>query len=175
MHVTCIAHGLNRVAETVKSLFPLANRMMWSVKAVFKKAPSRVLKYKELNPNLPLPPEPIQTRWGTWLIAADFYAAHFDKIKLVINELDKTDAVSIKNAQTLFEMGSLRNELACLTANFTFLAKTITALEDRKLALADSVASVEEVKRKLSGSQSSIFRTFKAKLDNVLEKNPDYK
>ncbi|ODM91476.1 hypothetical protein Ocin01_15206 [Orchesella cincta] len=111
MHVTCLAHGLNRVAETIKDLFPLSNRMMASVKAVFKKAPSRIVKYKDLHPNLALPPEPIQTRWGTWLVAADFYAEHFDAIKSVVDSLDKSDAASIKNAQNLLGMQSLRMNL----------------------------------------------------------------
>ncbi|ODM91112.1 hypothetical protein Ocin01_15570 [Orchesella cincta] len=111
MHVTCLAHGLNRVAETIKDLFPLSNRMMASVKAVFKKAPSRILKYKEFHPNLALSPEPIQTRWGTWLVAADFFAEHFDAIKSTVDSLDKSDAASIKNAQNLLGMQSLRMNL----------------------------------------------------------------
>ncbi|CAL8076763.1 unnamed protein product [Orchesella dallaii] len=174
MHVTCLAHGLNRVAETIKGLFPLTNRLMSSVKAIFKKAPSRVLKYKDLYPNLALPPEPIQIRWGTWLQAADFYASHFEEIRNVVSSLDASDAASIKSAQSLFEMRSLRDELVCVTSNFSFIAKRITALEDRKLTLYDSVAVIESVEAALSNSSSTINKTVKGKLMDVLKKNPDF-
>ncbi|ODM87291.1 hypothetical protein Ocin01_19391 [Orchesella cincta] len=174
LHITCLAHGLNRVAETIKSLFPLANRMMSSVKAVFKKAPSRVLKYKTENPDLKLPPEPVQTRWGTWLIAADFYAENLDRIKHVVKELDKTDAACIKNAQNLLGMKSLQQELACLSANFTFIAQTITSLEDRKLTLMDSLAAIDSVKKRIDVKNSDVHKTVMAKLDSVLQKNPDF-
>jgi hypothetical protein len=33
--------------------------------------------------DMPLPPQPILTRWGTWLQAAMFYSEHFDSIKEV--------------------------------------------------------------------------------------------
>jgi hypothetical protein len=50
---------------------------------VFLKAPTRVQRYRELLPEKPLPPEPILTRWGTWLNAALFYNENFDSIKEV--------------------------------------------------------------------------------------------
>jgi len=33
---------------------------------------------------MPLPPEPVITRWGTWLNAAMFYADHFETFKNVV-------------------------------------------------------------------------------------------
>jgi hypothetical protein len=48
---------------------------------VFLKAPTRVQRYRELLPEKPLLPEPILTRWGTWLNAALFYNENFDSIK----------------------------------------------------------------------------------------------
>ncbi|ODM86637.1 hypothetical protein Ocin01_20045, partial [Orchesella cincta] len=143
LHITCLAHGLNRVAETIKSLFPLAN-------------------------------QPVQTRWGTWLIAADFYAENLDRIKHVVKELDKTDAACIKNAQNLLGMKSLQQELACLSANFTFIAQTITSLEDRKLTLMDSLAAIDSVKKRIDVKNSDVHKTVMAKLDSVLQKNPDF-
>jgi hypothetical protein len=62
IHFTCLAHGLNRVAETIRAEYPLVNELIASTKKVFKKAPSRVAKYKEILPHTALPPEPILTR-----------------------------------------------------------------------------------------------------------------
>jgi len=46
-------------------------------------------------PGIPLPPEPIITRWGTWLDAALFYANNFEKFKNVIESLTD-DALSVE-------------------------------------------------------------------------------
>ncbi|KAL4126245.1 hypothetical protein QTP88_010470 [Uroleucon formosanum] len=63
IHVTCLAHGFHRVAETIRSSYPDVDQLIATVKKIFLKAPSRVLKFKELYPDLNLPPEPILTRW----------------------------------------------------------------------------------------------------------------
>lgn len=83
-HVTCLAHGPHRVCEEIRKLFPNVNKLISSVKKIYVKAPTRIDIYKRLYPDLPLPPAPIITRWGTWVKAALFYAEHFDKIEEVI-------------------------------------------------------------------------------------------
>jgi hypothetical protein len=64
IHTTCLAHGINRVAEEVRNQFPLVNELISIVKKIFVKALLRVQFYKETLPNLPLPPQPVITRWG---------------------------------------------------------------------------------------------------------------
>ncbi|CAI6347282.1 unnamed protein product [Macrosiphum euphorbiae] len=93
LHLTCLAHRFHRVAETVRAQFPLVDSLIATIKKVFLKAPSRVLKLKELYPNLCHPPEPIITRWGTWLAAVKYYSNNFEKIKDVISNLDSDNAI----------------------------------------------------------------------------------
>lgn len=69
IHVTCVAHMLQRIAEKVRELYPDINTLVNNLKKVFLKSPSRVDIYKEILPTAPLPPEPILTRWGTWIDA----------------------------------------------------------------------------------------------------------
>jgi len=45
IHVTCVAHGLHRVCETIRLEYPNIDNMVNCVKKVFLKAPSRVLKF----------------------------------------------------------------------------------------------------------------------------------
>jgi len=70
VHVTCAAHGLHRTAEEVRGQFSTIDKIISNVKKIFKKSPSRVQIFKTHAPNIPLPPEPVITRWGTWLNAS---------------------------------------------------------------------------------------------------------
>jgi hypothetical protein len=39
IHCTCLAHGINRIAETIRLQFPLVNELVKSGKKIFVKAP----------------------------------------------------------------------------------------------------------------------------------------
>lgn len=65
VHVTCIAHGLNRLAETIRERFEKADTLVNNVKKIFLKAPYRVQLLKGMYPDLPLPPEPVISHWAT--------------------------------------------------------------------------------------------------------------
>ncbi|KAE9522646.1 hypothetical protein AGLY_016951 [Aphis glycines] len=102
IHVTCLAHALHRVAEEIKIHFPNVDELINNVKKVFLKAPSRIQIFKTMAPDIPLPPRPVLTRWGTWLNASMYYCDHFELIKEIINQLDGEDAVAVSKAQNLF-------------------------------------------------------------------------
>ncbi|XP_029344564.1 uncharacterized protein LOC115033901 [Acyrthosiphon pisum] len=72
IHITCTAHGLHRVAEEVRGKFSNVDKLTSSVKKIFRKAPNRVQLFKDEAPHLQLPPEPIITRWSTWIIASNY-------------------------------------------------------------------------------------------------------
>jgi hypothetical protein len=74
IHVTYLAHMLQRIAEKVRELFPNVNTLVNNLKKVFLKAPHRVEVYKDVLPNVALPPEPILIWWGTWIEASTFCA-----------------------------------------------------------------------------------------------------
>jgi len=48
---------------------------------------------------LNLPPEPVITRWGTWINASNYYCENLEIIRKIIEKLDANDAISIKEAQ----------------------------------------------------------------------------
>ncbi|TRY76617.1 hypothetical protein TCAL_11636 [Tigriopus californicus] len=57
-HLTCLAHSLHKLAETVRELFPVVNHLISAVKKVVCKTPSRIATWKNNYPHLPLPPSP---------------------------------------------------------------------------------------------------------------------
>jgi len=111
IHVTCIVHGFHRVAEEVRSYFNIVDQLISSVKKVFLKAPSRSRIFKNEAPDIPMPPQPILTRWGTWLDAANYYCENYEVIKNIINKLDENDASSIKKAKDIFNNPDLKANL----------------------------------------------------------------
>lgn len=170
IHLTCLAHALHRVAETVRSLFTDVDSLISQVKKVFLKAPSRVQVLKENYPDLCLPPQPVLTRWGTWLEAAQYYCENYDKIGDVVSQLEE-DSVATSTAKSLFENPNLKNDIAFISSNFVFLAQTITQLESQNVPLTETVANVEKVIEKLKGIQGVEGTKIKSKLDGVLNKN----
>ena len=62
LHITCLAHGLHHVCKSVHEMFPEVNDLVSTVKRIFVKAPSRIIIWKEVCPEVSLPPEPVLTR-----------------------------------------------------------------------------------------------------------------
>lgn len=175
IHFTCLAHGLQRIAEEVRSCYPEVNKIVSYTKKVFLKAPQRVLHYRELMPNVSLPPEPVLTRWGTWLDAVSFYSEHFHGVKSVIDSFPPESAVSVREAQTAFNEPKIECALACIQNNFTFIATSIKKLETVGLTLQVALGVIEECKATLSDVRGDIGQKVVNKLEAVLARNPGYK
>lgn len=173
LHVTCLAHGLHRVAESVRASYKSVDDFVGLTKAIFKKAPARVRVYKEMYPDLPLPPEAVLVRWGTWLEAVEFLGKHYDAVKSVILSFDENDAECIRKAQEIIRNKIVQAQLADLLVNYTFLAETIKKLEERKLSLSDSIRMLETTSEKLSSCASELKDKILAKFRYVLGNNPD--
>ena len=45
---------------------------------------SRQAQFKHIDS----PPEPVVTRWGTWLKAANYYADNLTEVKKIVNEFE---------------------------------------------------------------------------------------
>lgn len=171
VHVTCLAHGMHRVAEEIRGKFPRVDKLISRVKQVFLKAPSRTILFKTEAPGIPLPPESILTRWGTWINAASYYCQHFKEIHGVLQKLDSNDAVSIKEAKLLLSENSIEANLIFINSNYGFLISTITQLERQDIPLIDSISIVKSVQNKLNDVVGEVGDAISRKLNNILEKN----
>ena len=100
---------------------------------MFRKAPRRISMFREKNLDLPLPPSPCLTRWGTWLSAALYYAEHFEAIKETVGELDQRDAESISVLNEIFQNPKLQTHLVFIKAHFTDIPVVLTKLQSRSL------------------------------------------
>ena len=118
------------------------------MKMVFLKASSRISSFKE-KLDLPLPPEPILTRWGTWVQEVEYHARHFDSLKnFLCNDLDASDAASIAMAQNMLVDPDVRAGL--VASNFSSISRAISLLEEGGLSLEEFTSLVEALGRDLS-------------------------
>lgn len=127
VHVTCLAHALNLIAEKVRFCYSLLNSLINNGKKIFLKAPLRVAAFKDLYPDTALPPEPVLTRWGTWLEAADYYATNYNNFKIIVNSFEPNSA-AITECQRLLKLPELEEQIQFIKAHFVFLKNKITRL-----------------------------------------------
>ncbi|PSN46709.1 hypothetical protein C0J52_14446 [Blattella germanica] len=102
-HVTCLAHALHRVRESILNEYNIANEFISALKKILLKAPSRVVAYREIT-DLPLPNFPVITRWGSWIECAAMLCEKFDKIKEFVLSL-----AAISKAQELLLPEKIHN------------------------------------------------------------------
>ena len=69
-------NGLHNLSQNLMSKYKNVNRFVVCGKKIFFKAPNRVKLFREVLPNTPLHPEPVKTRWGSWLRAVRYIAEH---------------------------------------------------------------------------------------------------
>ena len=61
VHVTCIAHLINRLAEFIRNNHKLTDILISETK-IFSKSRSRIEIFNKFAPELSLPPKPVITR-----------------------------------------------------------------------------------------------------------------
>ncbi|KAL4153161.1 hypothetical protein QTP88_000994 [Uroleucon formosanum] len=174
IHLTCLVHGFHRISETIRFQFSEVDSLISNVKKIFLKAPSRIQTFKDMYPDLTLPPEPIITRWGTWLSAVLYYSNNFEKIRNVVLNLDPEAAMAIKKTVELIDSKNLQNNLAFISTNFGFLVDTISKLETSKMPLTERLEIVDNAIKQLERVPGEIGVLTNSKLKNVLEKNTGF-
>ena len=152
LHVTCLAHALHRICEEIRGIFSEVDSLISNTKKIFLKSPTRIQLFKEMAPELALPPQPVLTRWGTWLSAALYYASNFNKIQTIVNELCDDDASSIAVVEKLMLKGTVRNDLAFIAANYSALPDSIKCLEERNKSLVNSLDVVDDIVTGVTGN-----------------------
>jgi len=173
IHVTCLAHALHIVAGEVHGSYPEVDKLTANGKKIFIKSPLRVQKFNEEATTTSLPPQPIVTRWGTWLDAANYYCTNYSLIEKIFSKFDSKDSSSIKSVQELFSVTMSRN-LAYIKANFCGILKSNTRLDTVGIQLCDAINTVKQTESELSRVQGEVATKVNAKLQSVLERNPGY-
>ena len=80
IYVVRVAHQLHHVAETARKSIPDVDTWVFGMNNLFKKSPRRTQKFREICLDLPLPPEPVSTRWTTWLNGVHPLNNHYEQM-----------------------------------------------------------------------------------------------
>ncbi|XP_017492506.1 PREDICTED: uncharacterized protein LOC108380623 [Rhagoletis zephyria] len=173
IHITCIAHGVHRICEKLRSQYANVDSLIANIKKAFSKSPSRIRFFKEKQPDLPLPPQPVLTRWGTWLEAASYFAKNFNEIKEIVEGLDD-DAACVIFAKKLFANKGIREELAYIQANFGFLLSEGNAfkmLQKRGEPISNPLAILNSIENNLKQAKGPVAKIILDKFYKVFQSN----
>jgi len=136
------------------------------MKEVLSKSASRKSLYKQYCA-LELPPNPVVTRWGTWIQTASYYFKNYEIIKKFIEDELKPGSGAAQTLKALIENQKLEDELLYVN-DFAFLPSVIARLEEQGLKKSEQMEILNEAKAKLKDEAL-------IKLKKSLAKNPDIK
>ena len=83
MHVTCVAHLLLNCAMRVRAHLKNIDEIITTIKAATIINKNRNKDFHDAC--LPSPPDPVITRWATWLRAALYYSENLPAVRTIVN------------------------------------------------------------------------------------------
>ena len=91
-HITCVSRGLHNAAERIHANYADVDKLIAAVKASVVKNKDRRAKFSAINSS----PQPVVTRWGSWLKAAEHYAKNFPQVCEIVNAFEGTGQLVVK-------------------------------------------------------------------------------
>ena len=82
MHVTCAAHLLHNCAIRVSAHFKNIDEIIATIKNKDRK---KDFHDAVNDAGMPFPPDPVITRWATWLRAALHYSENLPAVRTIVN------------------------------------------------------------------------------------------
>ena len=86
------------------------------------------------------PPQPVLTRWGTWLNAAEYYAKNLVKVREIVNAF-KGDGILVSNAKAAVNDPNVVL-LAQIHRDYQVLPKMIQKIESPKYIIKEAHADI---------------------------------
>ena len=83
MHVTCVVHLLHNCAMRVRAHFKNIDEVIATIKATTIKNKDPKKDFHDAG--LPSRPDPVITRWATWLRAALYYSENLPAVRTIVN------------------------------------------------------------------------------------------
>ena len=161
MHVTCVARLLHNCAMRVRAHFKIIDEVITTIKAATIKNKDRKKDFHDAG--LPSPPDPVITRWATWLRAALYYSDNLPAVRTIVNNWTSAGLL-VSRAKDAINVEGLVSDLVkinqyrTLAANVEFLkgsACTITKAHGplKNMQFDDDPCAIKDyINKRLSNS-----------------------
>ena len=124
MDVICVAHLLHNCAMRVRAHFKNIDEIIATIKTATIKNKDRKKDFRDAG--LPSPPDPVITRWSTWLRAAFYYSENLPAVCTIVNNWTSAGLL-VSRAKDAINMEDVVpdlvkiNQYRTLAANVEFL------------------------------------------------------
>ena len=132
-HTTCVAHTLHNAAERIRANYDDVDRLIAAVKASVVKNKDRSAKFSAIKS----PSQPVVTRWGSWLNAAEYYAKNFPQVREIVNAFEGTGLLVVK-AKKAVAAESLPRSLREIYQHYIKLVDEIQRAESPQYTVAEA-------------------------------------
>lgn len=139
-HVTCVAHLLHNCAEKVRFKFPSVDNLIARVKASTIKNRDR----RNLFSSIGYPPQPVITRWASWLNAAFYYAENLPKVREIISEFEGSGLLVARVKEAIADE-SLASDLAAIQRNYMNLAELVFKVEKQSYTVEEAFSDLNRL------------------------------
>jgi len=139
-HITCLAHMLHNCAEKVRGHFAEVDNLIAAVKAVTVKNKQRRHKFNEIGS----PPQPVLTRWGTWLNAVEYYAKHLVEVRNIVNSFEG-NGVLVLRAKAAVNDWKVRESLVKIQRDYQVLPQLIKRMENSKYTIKAAYEDITKI------------------------------
>ena len=139
-NITCITHMLHNCALKIRSYYPEIDNLIACVKATTIKNRSR----KECFKSIGVPPQPIVTRWGSWLSATDYYLKNLPKVAEIVNSFED-DGLLVKRAKEALSRTNLKQSLVEVSS-YNCIIKLIENSESTDFSIESAMNLLNELK-----------------------------
>lgn len=132
-HVTCIAHLFHNCCLKIRSNFSNVDKIIATVKS----ATVRNRERRNLFKNIGYPPEPVLTRWGSWLKAAFYYAKNINEIEEIFKSIESNGKL-IRNVKEALNDSNLRKDLKNIFSCYQSLSESVELSECESFTISQS-------------------------------------
>lgn len=151
-------------AERVRAFDEDVDEVIARVKATTVKNPSRRSLFEEIGS----PPEPVVTRWGSWLCAAFYYADHLPKVRDIVNSYED-DGKIVENAKAAVNCTSIAESLMKIKRDYENLPTLIEKFEAATFSISEAHADLHNLN--LQGDSAQINDYLKRRLEKNVDLN----
>ena len=139
-NVTCTAHLLHNCCLRIRSNFQNVDFLISSVKAATVKNRTRRSKFAHIG----TPPQPVLTRWGSWLKAASYYAANLVELRNIFQSINE-DGILMENVKRALQNETLAADICTIESQYASIPDLITMFESSSFTIAEAFHNLKSI------------------------------